>query len=272
MSASSLQRSSGFKVPCMVQALLVLVTLATLSCGCKSATNTKESAAKNPTASSPGAPNSVSVVEDWNHDRAELNQMDINFDKYRTQVLAYSASPQFASYRPGMSALLDLADELHGFARSHGETAVRNRSLEFVDYSQMESAAGADLQTLAEDIEHSTWVARDARQSIADAQDSIAPDLLKHYYADKSAIRTYGQSPAELTAIRTQASLHVEQAHISLRAGDELAALIAALNADLEDRYIAARLWEYHEQVYTPQTIAKFQREAEAASHSSQVK
>lgn len=203
----------------------------------------------------------VNPQEDWDADGTKLNWMEVNFVKYRSGILTYSMRPEFLSYKSELSTLIYFADTLHQYADAESKTAIAKRDSErFTDYSSMEASAGAILEGVFEDMENPSWTAQEVGRGIDDAQDSIAAKVLSDYSQDATAIQRFGRDPADLSAMVRDASGRIGRARVLLSNGDIWGARISAAIADLENHWVAARLWEYYLDVYFPKEIQQFKK------------
>jgi hypothetical protein len=126
----------------------------------------------------------------------------------------------------------------------------------------LDSVPVATLQGIAESMESPELIlASDTREEIRDAEShkNIYSESAE-YSRDPNSIRRFNQDPAELGSLLQDAATRTENARVLLESGHLWEARISAAFGKLERHYVAARLWEYHEDVYMPRIGKQFER------------
>jgi hypothetical protein len=207
--------------------------------------------------------------------RAHLAWMDQQFEHDRSELLRYSAMPEFAEYRAELLALLNDAQKLYQHAHTRYAAALQTGDHdEAFRYAVILDSAGTGPETVTfvlgrlDQQPADAQMARDT-QEIMDRVQKVhtkCVGILAQYSHDSESVKKYQENPAELDSLLRSGYVRIEQTQGLVEKNDVLRAWLSAVHANLLVSDVWERLLGFQAQRYQSRTTGRPYRHGEAFS------
>jgi hypothetical protein len=218
----------------------------------------------NPTSNSAGFP-SQQGSDRGAPSREHLAWMDTQFEHDRSELLKYSATPDFAEYQAEILAFLNDAQKLYQHAHARYAAALQaGAQKEAFCYAMVLISAWGRLNTVADGLgslsqRPESRLARDTKETMERVQNDYTESvsILAQYSQDSESVKKYRENPAELDGLLRSGFVKIEESRSLLEKNEVLGAWLSVMHADLFVSAVWERLLGFQGQKYQSRTTGR---------------